>query len=368
MKPNPANYSVLILAPYPIGEAPSQRFRFEQYLAFLEETFTLEFRSFYSIRFWNILYQKGRFFTKIVFFIIALFNRFLILFQLSKFDLIFVHREILPIGPPVFEWIIVHVFRKKIIYDFDDAIWLPNSSDSNRFLVSKFKSHWKVKYIIKWSNSVFVGNDFLMSYAKKFNLNCQLIPTTVDLTYHKSPIFSTSKKKFSIGWTGSHSTVHYLKDIDEVLIELSEIVDFEFVVISDVPPQLKFKNVTFISWNKENEIEQLAKIDIGIMPLMENPWTLGKCAFKAIQFMALGKPCVVSPVGANCKVVLHNINGYHARSKQEWRDYLLDLLTNDFRYEQFSSESLKQIKEHFSVESIKHKYVLNFEKILCVES
>ena len=53
------------------------------------------------------------------------FKRIGDLFQLINFDYIFIYREAAPVGPPVFEFIICKILNKKIIYDFDDAIWIP---------------------------------------------------------------------------------------------------------------------------------------------------------------------------------------------------------------------------------------------------
>ena len=124
--------SIYFLVPYPLGKAPSQRFRFEQYFKLLEEKgFQFKVRSFYSDSTWTFLHQEGHVLSKAFKITLAFFVRFFQLFSLLKYDFIFIHREVAPIGPPFFEWIIAKILRKKIIYDFDDAIWLPNYSESN---------------------------------------------------------------------------------------------------------------------------------------------------------------------------------------------------------------------------------------------
>jgi len=124
---------IFFIVPYPT-EGPSNRFRVEQYLPYLEKQ-GIEFRirPFISSNFYKILYKKGYNLKKATFFILSLFNRFIDLFRILPYDIIFIHRECCSIGPPVFEWIISKM-KKSVIYDFDDAIFLKNVSSSNKFL------------------------------------------------------------------------------------------------------------------------------------------------------------------------------------------------------------------------------------------
>ena len=57
---------IIFLAPYPHGEAPSQRFRFEQYLDMLESNnFDIHFAPFLDSKTWYALYKEGGVFKKI---------------------------------------------------------------------------------------------------------------------------------------------------------------------------------------------------------------------------------------------------------------------------------------------------------------
>src|SRR4051812_43061107 len=123
---------ILFVTPYPEGTTPSQRFRFEQYYPLLlKNNISYRTASFLNRRAWEVLYRKGFFMTKFFSLLSGYVKRFLLLFSLNKYDIVFIHREAEPFGPPVFEWIAAKVFRKKIVYDFDDAIWIPNASESN---------------------------------------------------------------------------------------------------------------------------------------------------------------------------------------------------------------------------------------------
>src|SRR5258708_19077580 len=134
---------ILFLTPYPLKVAPSQRFRFEQYLDLLTDRgFQFSFQAFWDEHAWSILYKPTYKLRKIAGFAKGVGRRISMFFQLSGIDFLFVHRECVPVGPPIFEWIITKILRKKIIYDFDDAIWLTNTSDENK-MVALIKWHHK---------------------------------------------------------------------------------------------------------------------------------------------------------------------------------------------------------------------------------
>jgi glycosyltransferase involved in cell wall biosynthesis len=314
---------LVIIAPYPKGEAPSQRFRFEQYLSFFEdEGYTIEFYPFLSDKTWKALYKEGSFFAKAFGMLGSFWRRFLLMFQLRSADVIFIHREASMIGPPVFEWTIAKVLRKKFIYDFDDAIWLPNYSDSNaRF--HRLKAYGKVKKIMKWAHVISAGNQHLANFAKQYNPNVTIIPTTIDLENVHTLSSNQDVEIPIIGWTGTHTTMNYLDELVPVLQELERTHSFTFRVISNQAPDFELNSLEFVKWNKETEIEDLAKINIGVMPLTDTIWAKGKCGFKGLQYMALEIPSVMSPVGVNTSIVDHGKNGFLCQSLQGWKSTCL---------------------------------------------
>ena len=143
---------VLILCPYPFNEAPSQRFRFEQQLSFLKSNgINITQKSFLDTNSWHILYKPGNVFQKLFGILNGFLRRIVQTLSVKKHDSVFIHREASPIGPPIFEWLIAKIFRVPIIYDFDDAIWLENTSQQNT-LARCFKYNRKVGKICSWSS------------------------------------------------------------------------------------------------------------------------------------------------------------------------------------------------------------------------
>ena len=342
---------ILFLFPYPVGQAASQRFRFEQYFQLLsEKKIDYDIAPFMSLKTWRKFYKKGFIALKMYALVIGFFKRFWKLISVSKYDYIFIHREVFPIGPPVFEWIISKVLGKKIIYDFDDAIWIPNSSESNRFF-SPLKTHSNVFPICKWSYKVSVGNDYLLRAVQPHNKNVSLNPTTIDTIGYHNRLSEHNGDNMVIGWTGSHSTNKYLTPFFEVVKKLKQKHDFTMIVISDEIPTENQELFEFVKWKKESEIEDLLRFNIGVMPLTHDPWSEGKCGFKALQYMALGIPALVSPVGVNEQIVDDDINGYVCRDQSQWFDKLTYLLENKDKIKKMGSRAREKIETHYSVKS-----------------
>jgi glycosyltransferase involved in cell wall biosynthesis len=347
---------IRIIAPYPKGEAPSQRFRFEQYLELLEKDgYQIEYHSFIDEKTWEKLYLPGNYFFKVTSILKSFVRRWLLLFSIKKNDLIFIHREMAHIGPPIFEWILAKVLRKKYIYDFDDAIWLPNYSQSNAKF-QRLKAYWKVNYCMKWAYRISAGNQYLANYASQFNSNVFIIPTTIDLLHHHTLQTDYEKKDIVIGWTGTLTTMHYLDFLIPILEELEQDFEFTFLVISNQEPSFKLNSLKFVKWEKDSEIEDLAQISIGVMPLYEDIWSKGKCGFKGLQYMALGIPSLMSPVGVNTEIVEHGKNGFLPNSQEEWKDTLKELLVNKDLRSRIGNEGLKTIQEKYSVRANYPKY------------
>jgi glycosyltransferase involved in cell wall biosynthesis len=352
---------ILFIAPYPFDEAPSQRFRFEQYFNFLRENnFEIHFSPFLDQKTWKTLYSEGKVLRKMLGVVRSFLKRFLLLFTLYKYDFVFIHREASHIGPPIFEFLIAKVFRKKYNYDFDDAIWLPNYSETNaRF--HRLKAYWKVRYCIKWAGSISAGNDYLANYARKFNSNVQVIPTTIDTENHHNLQTDYHQEKLVIGWTGTHTTMRYLDFIVPVIKELEQKYDFEFLVISNEAPAYHLKSLRFLKWRRETEISDLARISIGVMPLEMDIWSEGKCGFKGLQYMSLGIPALMSPVGVNTQIVSHSENGFLPIKLEDWRVQLETLLLDVDLRNKIGEAGKKTIDERYSVLSNQSNYLSLFQ-------
>lgn len=352
--------NILLLVPYPKGEAPSQRFRFEQYLdIFKKNNITYHHHSFLTKQAWQILYQPGKIAQKAFWILYGFSRRFLLMTMIFKYDFVFIHREASPIGPPVFEWIIAKIWRKKIIYDFDDAIWLANTSEQNK-IAARLKWHHKVSSICKWSYKISAGNHYLAKYARRYNDNIVINPTTIDTEGLHNPADKKANTVFTIGWTGTHSTMPYLMPLLPLLDELAKDYEFKLLIISNQKPEFDRQYLKFIKWNKSNEILDLQKMDIGIMPLSDDKWAKGKCGFKALQYMSLKIPAIVSPVGVNTEIVNHGVNGFICNTPEEWKNALSNFFEDYGLIDRMAEACRKKVIDRYSVSSNSENFLKLF--------
>lgn len=355
---------ILIIAPYPPGKAPNQRFRFEQYFNLFEkQRITYDYRPFWNDKVWSIFYHKGYFFTKLIGLLSGIAKRFWLLTTINRYNFIFIHRECLPIGPPIIEFIISRILQKKIIYDFDDAIWLPNNSEANRFIARWFKYHQKVKAICKMSYKVSAGNHFLAEYAKQVNDCVEVIPTTIDTdNYHNQIKTLSANQSLVVGWTGTHSTLIQISQIEEQLGQLQKEIPFELLLICNADPGFLNVEYRYQPWSAETEIKDLLQFDIGLMPLRNTDWERGKCGFKALQYMSLGIPCVASDVGANSNIITHDQDGILISPEKpgDWIWQIRELIKNPEKRKILGDAGRQTVLNHFSVKSNSNKYLQLF--------
>jgi len=273
---------------------------------------------------------------------------------LHSYDLVFIHREACPFGPPIFEWLI-YKFNKPTIYDFDDAIFLQNYNLANRFYrFLKFPS--KTKEIIKMASRVIVPNMFLREYAYKFNEHVYIIPTPIDTDRFK--MAEKSSNKLVIGWVGSFTTAPYLKIVFNAMQQLSKKYDFvlkifgagEIISISGV----KIENH---DWHLKEEVEYFQSIDIGIYPLIDTLWARGKAGFKAIQYMAIGVPVVASSIGMVKDFIEDGVNGCLVKTEEEWVEKISKLIEDPNLRRKIGLAGRKTVEEKYSLKLNAFKFL-----------
>ena len=366
---------ILYIVAHRLGRSPGQRFRFEQYLDYLAKNgFEYKISNFLNEKDDKIFYSKGKYLKKLWIMFKSIRQRFNDVKHASEYDIIFIYRDAIMIGTTWFEKQF-HKSNAKVIFDFDDAIWFPDTSEGNANL-KWLKKPSKVKTIISLSDMVFAGNSYLADYAKQFNNNVKIVPTTIDTDYYIRKIKITehgarsTEHKICIGWTGSFTTMKHLNFAIPILQKLKEKYGDKiyFKVISDVPPlsgfQLPASSFQFCKWNKNTEIADLSVIDIGIMPLPDVQWSKGKCGFKGLQYMALEIPAVMSAVGVNNEIIEHGVNGFLAKTEEDWVNILSSLIESKELRVQIGKEGRKTIIQKYSFHSQKETYLEYFKSLI----
>jgi len=339
---------VLALVPYPLDTAPGQRYRLEQWAPYLrQEGIEVVFAPFASPELNRILYDRGRFGEKTVRMLASLGRRLFEAWDAGSFDAVYVLREACLIGPAWAERL-ARWKRPALVYDFDDAVYLPYVSPTNRYL-SYLKFPWKTAALCRMASAVVAGNPHLAEWARPHNANVHVLPSTVSLRVYRPRPGPRPPGPPVIGWTGSHSSAAYLALVGPALRRLREKVGFRLLVIG-ASVDLPGVEVECRPWKSDREVEDLWDMDIGIMPLPDEPWARGKCGMKAIQYMGVGIPAVVSPVGVNAEIVQAGATGELARGEDEWVSALTCLLGDDARRGRMGQAAYHRVAEGYAAE------------------
>lgn len=352
----------MILVAHRPQRSPSQRYRFEQYLPYLEQKgFAFTFSYLINASDDAVFYTPGNIVRKGWILLKTLFIRLKDLFRFHKYDIIFIQREALFFGTSFFEKRAAKS-RAKVIFDFDDSIWLEDTSPANRKFAwlkrpSKFFTN------VQCAHLILAGNAYLAGKAG-FPDKTVIIPTTVDTDFHKPLKLPRNDQKITIGWAGSISTIKHFEQVVPVLIKLkSEFGDRIHIKLMGqekyIHPLLEVEG---IKWTHDKEVEILNTFDIGIMPLPDDEWAKGKCGLKALTYMACGIPTVASPVGVNSEIVEHGKNGFLAENEEQWLNHLKVLISDKDLRQKMGSAGRETVCKNYSVDVWRSDYLAIMEK------
>lgn len=342
---------VLALVPYPSLGA-SNRLRVEQYKPFLEaQGIALTIAEFYDESTYRVLYLRGHVVEKAAGVLRGFGRRVRDALRAAGYDLVLIHRETAPIGPPLIErylsWRGV-----RYVYDFDDAIFLPAVSSANR--AWGWLRRTGPAETARRATIVIAGNDYLAAWARDSNPRVVVLPTPVD-TMRYTPRKSSDRSVAPIiGWVGSLSTARYLSLLDGVFARLAERRSFVVRVVggtyshSSVP-------VECVPYSLADEPEYVRAFDVGVLPEPDDPWTRGKGAFKALLYMASAIPVVASRVGVNEAVV--GPGGYCVDDVEGWVEALDRLLGDVQLRARLGSAGRAHVERHYSLNALAPRFI-----------
>lgn len=356
---------ILFIAAHRPDRSPSQRYRFEQYLSFLKNN-GYECKLSYIIDEADdkIFYSPGHFFQKIRITLNSALKRWKDVKRAKHFDIVFVQREAFMTGSSFFERRMA-ASGAKFVFDFDDSIWLLDTSNANKKW-EWLKSADKTSKIIAMSDLVLAGNKYLANYARKYNKHVKIIPTTIDTETFKRKSSYLDPERICIGWSGSVTTKKHFELAIPVLKEIRKKYGDKvvFKVMGDSAYSNAELGIQAIPWTHETEVDVIAGFDIGIMPLPDDEWVKGKCGLKGLSYMALEVPTVMSAVGVNTEIIRDGENGFLASNNAEWFQKLSALIDSFELRKRIGAEGRKTVVDHYSVIAQRSQYLDGLNTLL----
>jgi len=268
---------------------------------------------------------------------------------LADQDLIWIEKEALPWLPWAFERRLLprHV---PIVSDYDDAVF--HRYDMHRLVPVRRILGRKIDRVMAGSARVLAGNAYLAARARAAGASTvDIVPTVVDVTQYRLAPPVSAPHTPRIGWIGTPSTwQEFLVPMLPMLHDIARQGSARLLVVGAGQDGSGMELTDHRPWSEETEVAQIQEMDIGIMPLTDTPWAQGKCGYKLIQYMACGLPVIASPVGVNREIVSHGVNGYLARTEQEWRDALTRLLGDRDLRATMGAAGRKTVEERYSLQ------------------
>jgi len=347
---------VLFLPKYPSTGA-SSRYCLYQFLPYLSQNgVQYDVIPFMSERLFTLSFEKGHLFEKLSLTLFSTLMRFSLLWKFRKYDLIFMHRELSSFGPPLVERMICSK-GVPAIFCYDDALFIMKKNESNR-LFNLLKNPNKILSIFSVVDCVLASNDYLQDIAAKYCNDARALDMPEDTNRISCKVYDGPHDTFTIGWIGSPSTEKYLKLIAPALQTVAEqYPQITLKVVGGGHYSQEGLNVTHVPWKLETEVAELHSFDVGIMPLPDDEWSLGKSGGKARIYMAAGLPVVCTAIGYNQQLIENKKTGYLVNGVEEWVEVISELI-HDYELRKYIGMSAREhIEANLSLDVVAPQYL-----------
>lgn len=347
--------NVLALASYPI-EAAATRYRLTQFVGPLSERgIRLTIHPFLDSKLFASLYERKGLPSKALGLMRSTLKRLADVISAQRADVLLIQREAMIFGPPVVEWLSSRALRCPMVLDLDDATYISYTSPSYGRLGSALKWFGKTDDLIRWASVVTCGNRSIADYVSGKGKRAVVIPTVVDTERFRPAERREEQQPPVLGWIGTHSTFPFLEPIFPALQELARTHPYKLKIVGAGQSEIKLAGVEVLNldWSLEREVEDFQSFDIGLYPIdverYGKAWVVGKSGFKAIQYMAVGVPYVVTPIAACAEIGEAGRTHLSATTQEEWRAALADLISDKEKRQRMGRAGRSHALKHYTV-------------------
>ena len=292
-------------------------------------------------------------------FVLMLLTRMLDLLRSPFYDAVLLQRPLFPGRPFPFLELAICALNRRVIFDFDDAIFADHHSSGRKALWKRLRlleDPRNVERIVRRSAHVIAGNEYLADFARRHNANVSVIPTPIDTAHYvpRQPRKETDQR-LVVGWIGTSGNLGYVEELAPVFRALQQRYSFELQIVCnpvDRPLQLDGVQYHWTDWSLPRERELLSEFDIGIMPLPDRPWERGKCGFKLLQYMACGIPAVASPVGVNAQIISNGHNGFLAPDPADWERLIATLICDQDLRTRLARNGRTTVERNYALDTV----------------
>src|SRR5437763_508971 len=262
-------------------------------------------------------------------------------------DVVILQRRLLPL----WQLRILRRAARVLLYDFDDALFCRDSySRKGPMSWARLAHFWATVYA---ADAVTAGNSYLRDQAAQYIAPQRVhhMPTCVQPSLYPLAAHVRHDADAKLVWIGQHSTLNCLNFAQPMLAAAANgLPGLELRVICNRFPQLAGIQVVPRQWSVATEAAELADADIGVSWLPDDPWSLGKCGLKVLQYMAAGLPVVANPVGMNREMVIHEETGLLAATPEEWAEAIARLADDPKMRRRMGAAGRATVERHYSVE------------------
>ena len=318
-------------------DVAASRYRVLQYLPYLKE---------HGIQASVLPFPKG------------VFAKLKVFKSANQYDILFIQRK-------RFSAFWLKYLRKnarEIVYDFDDSVM----HRSSKHLRHESKTRVKMfKNMVNASDHVIAGNEYLQQNTIPYTQNVTIIPSPIDISLYPQKTYSEKSDNITLGWVGAHGSIHYLKKMKPIFETLGKKNDkLRLKIVCDTFFDCENMVVDKKQWSEKDEVADIQSFDIGLMPLMDDPWSHGKCGLKILQCLATGVPVVCSPAGINKEIVQDGVHGFWANSQEEWIEKLEIMINDHDLRRKMGMAGRERVIEHYSLKANAPRMLKIFEQLM----